>query len=94
MRSGRGPATTNDAAPTLFDSAGGPPLPWEWAVEAVTLRLSFPFVVAPEDPRSKQALVYPDRQRKPPEGLGQPQLAEHRPPATRRSSATSLLAMS
>lgn len=52
---------TTDGAPTLFDMAGGPSLPWEWAVEAVMLRLASPVVVDGDDPRSKQALVYPKR---------------------------------
>lgn len=44
-------------APTLFDSVGGFPLPWEWAVETVMLRLALPVVSDPADPMSTRAML-------------------------------------
>jgi hypothetical protein len=53
--------TPTKDAPTLFDADGGPPLPWDWAVEAVQLRLAqLTSIDAPEQLRT-EALVYPPR---------------------------------
>jgi hypothetical protein len=48
---GRVHVPVDPSRPTLYDSAGGPPLPWQWAVEAVAIRLANPVVVSVDDSR-------------------------------------------
>lgn len=45
--------------PSLFDAAGGAPLPWHWAVETVVLRLAWPDIGDPW--QHNDVRVMPDR---------------------------------